>query len=111
MGAEYDPISGELREVWKLPSAGVGSRTDFDTRRMIGVSTDFRLVTHLLDLRTGKPRLTIDNSANYRETIVTFTPADLPRFPLYSWVGSIIALAFFAWILSRLWRRRTVRSK
>lgn len=62
---------------------------------MIGVSTDFRLVTRLIDLRTGKAQLTIDNSANYRENILTYTSMDFPA-PCCPWlviVGGIVALA------------------
>src|SRR5262249_40257606 len=66
VGVEYRPGPGELKEVWKLAAADAENQTDFDPKRMIGVSTDFRLVTRLIDLRSGKPRLTIDNSANYR---------------------------------------------
>jgi hypothetical protein len=65
VGVEYRPDSGELKEVWRLSSEAAENRTDFDTRQLIGVSTNFHLVTRLIDLRTGKPRLTIDNSANY----------------------------------------------
>src|SRR5262249_40044379 len=42
-------------------------------RTMIGVSTDFRLVTRITDLQDGEIVREIDNSANIRAELVSFT--------------------------------------
>ena len=78
VGITYQADSGELKEIWKLSTTDVENKTDFDPKQMIGLSTDYRFVTRLIDLQTGKPRLTIDNSANYRESIVSTSSRGLP---------------------------------
>jgi WD40 repeat protein len=119
VGVEYRPGPGELKQVWKLAATDAENRTDFDSKRMIGVSTDFRLVTRLIDLRTGKPRLTIDNSANYRETIVSesivsSTSADFPRavrfYPWFGMVGGIVALLMLGWLVTYFLKSKRIKS-
>jgi hypothetical protein len=46
---------------------------DFDPESLVGVWTDFRLATRVIDLRTGTVRFTVDNSANYREELISWT--------------------------------------
>jgi DNA-binding beta-propeller fold protein YncE len=107
VGVKYEPATGELKELWRLPADSATNRTDFDVKRMIGVSTDFLLVTRLIDLPTGNPHRTVDNHANYRETVATYTSADLPSIvrsrPLWLPIGGITVLAmlgfFFVWLL------------
>jgi len=111
VGVMYSPDSGVIREVWKLPSANAEIRTDFDPIQMIGVTTSFRLVTRLIDLRAGMSRLTIDNSANYWENIVTYTSRDLPFVgSSHLWlVAAPLALAacVVVWVLRK---RRRIKS-
>jgi hypothetical protein len=65
-GLRYEPQLRQLTEVWKLPTKNISYKADFDPEAMLSVSTDFKLVTRLIDLRTGKTILTVDNSANAR---------------------------------------------
>jgi hypothetical protein len=74
VGVRYSPKTTQLLELWRLPlDKKAGRRTDFDPATLLGVSTDFRLITRLIDLRTGKTRLVVDNSANYRPVLVSWT--------------------------------------
>lgn len=56
---QYWPETGQLTTVTKL---GCGSGMDFSLEAMMGVITSFDLRTTVVDLRTGKAVLTIDNS-------------------------------------------------
>jgi hypothetical protein len=73
VGVRCHPDTGKMEEVWKLKGGEDLRRMDFDPGAMRGVATDFRLVTRLFDLRTGEELLKIDNSANYREVILSAT--------------------------------------
>jgi len=77
VGVRYDPGRSRLEELWKSSDhERVQSLTDFDPSTLVGVSTDFRLVTHVTDLRTGTPKLKIDNHANYREELLSWNSND-----------------------------------
>lgn len=111
VGVKCDPKSGELKEVWRLPVTAAENRTDFDETRLIGVSTDFRLVTRLIDLRTGEAQLIIDNSANHRAIVMTYTTLDAPWWDRYfRWLallgGAASVFALSLALLFRLFRRR-----
>jgi hypothetical protein len=71
-GVRCWPAAGRLEEVWRLPT-GDGERTDFTTGDSVGVATTSRLVTRVVDLRTGAVLGSADNSANYRPIVVTYT--------------------------------------
>ena len=112
VGVSYAPGSGELKEVWKLSLANAENWTDFDPQLMVGVSTSYRLVTRLVDLRTGKAKLTIDNSANYRESILTYTSRDFEGqgIPLLVVIAGLAALVLAAWVVVHFLRRKKVMS-
>jgi hypothetical protein len=76
IGTLYDPATGELRPAWSLPTdplAPPERQTDFATDALTGISTDYRLVTSVIDLADGTVRLRVDNSANFRPTIVSWS--------------------------------------
>jgi WD40 repeat protein len=73
VGAVCDPDNGKVAIVWKMPSLDVQPRTDFDPEKMLGVCTDYRLVTSVLDFKNSKTLMTIDNSGNYQPRIVSWT--------------------------------------
>jgi WD40 repeat protein len=73
VGVRCHPATGEVEEVWKVQGGAELARMDFDPGTLRGVYTDFRLVTRVLDLRTEAELLKIDNSANYREEIISTT--------------------------------------
>jgi hypothetical protein len=72
VGVRYDPATGKSEEVWNARKGEASQATlDFDAGLMLGVVTRFNLETTVYDLRTGGARLTIDNSRNYREHIIS----------------------------------------
>src|SRR5262249_13519473 len=83
LGVQVWPDSGRTEELWRLQSnQGVSERTSYRPRTMIGVSTDFRLVTRITDLQDGEIVREIDNSANIRAELVSFTsPGPAPTIP------------------------------
>jgi len=86
VGMQYAPATKQLREIWRLPANGTVQPTaDFDADRMLAVSTDWRLLTHLVNVRTGASLLTIDNSANY------FAPRNEPAPS--TWTGWLVLTA------------------
>jgi WD40 repeat protein len=67
VGAVCDPEKEKVAVVWAMPFRGdVQALTDFDPQKMLGVCTDFRLVTLVLDLKNSKTLRTIDNSGNWQ---------------------------------------------
>jgi len=63
VGAVCDPQKAKVAVVWNVPLQGdVQPVTDFDPQTMLGVCTDYRLVTLVLDLKKSKTLLTIDHS-------------------------------------------------
>jgi hypothetical protein len=111
VGVQVWPGTGGLQEVWRRPAGkDVNEKTDFALQTMIGVSTDFRLVTHLTDLRTGASLWSADNSANYRPTVVSYTSRDVMRT---GWVWLACGAGGFAvfGLLVLVIRRRRLRSR
>ena len=113
-GFEYDPGADQLRDIWRLPAALAEERTDFDTERMLAVSTDYLLVTNLIDLRMERRRLTIDNRANYRESVITTSYSGNPPGTgrlgsILVLVGSIAAVSVLGWLLVRFLRARRLK--
>jgi WD40 repeat protein len=105
-GTRYDPVAGRLERLWTLTGDTMGrSRTDFDPETMTGVSTDYRLVTTVIDLTTGAPRRTLDHSANYRAVVVSTYRRGLP---IRKWVlpAAGVVLLVLAAVRGRRARRR-----
>lgn len=95
---------GRVEELWKLGggAGGVCERTAFLPSPLIGVSTTARLVTTVIDLRTNRTVLEIDNSANARlEMASTFSRG----WGCAEWfVVATVGLGAFVTI--RVWRAR-----
>jgi hypothetical protein len=88
------PNSGGVEERWKpLVWTGIDIKTDFLPVSMIGVSTEFRLITQVIDLRTGALLQQVDNSMNYRPILVTYTSTAIVQWLLGSWLGLAIIIA------------------
>jgi hypothetical protein len=84
-GVQVWPSTGQLKRMWKYPLGPTANqRTDYLPDGLLGVSTDYKLVTHLTDLRTGESLRSIDNSANYKPILLTYTSRDLPSLWLES---------------------------
>jgi hypothetical protein len=112
VGGRYRPASGRWEELWKLPAGHEANECmDFDPASRTGVATNYLLATHLLDLRTGAVRLTIDNRANYREDVVTYTSLDLAPWWLHPRVirrgllaGAVVVVAVLGLVLAKALR-------
>lgn len=94
VGTRIRPDNERVEELWRPGSEGVNERTDYLPESMIGVSTDFRLITTVTDLRTGKVTLTIDNSANARleMTSTSFVGHNRPIALLEEWTSVLAVL-------------------
>ena len=75
-GLLYDPATNQWRTLWQTPVwFGATPRpigeyaTDFDTTCAIGVSTNYMLMTDVIDLQKGTVLYTINNSANSPITV------------------------------------------
>jgi len=103
VGVQVWPDDGRVQEVWRFkPDQGVNERTDFLPRLMTGVSTDFRLVTRVTDLRSGQVTREIDNSANYRAEVLTYTSADIDgRGAFLFLIGGVLTVALVTGLLVR----------
>ena len=78
IGVQVWPATGKWKELWRYPlGSGISEKADFLPQSMIGVSTDYRLVTTLVDLQTGTTLRTIDNSANRQPPLATRILNDL----------------------------------
>jgi WD40 repeat protein len=75
-GVLWRPETERLENLWQLAGQN-RERTDFEPTAMVGVCTDHRLVTRVVDLRIGAALGTVDNSADYRPTVVTYTSRDI----------------------------------
>jgi hypothetical protein len=114
VGVQVWPITGRVKELWNHPQRiGVNGHTDFLPDSMIGISTDYSLVTTLVDLRTGSLLGSIDNSANYRPIVVTFISGELDRWPRWvMWLCGIVILVALAQLASRRrWLRRDTHAR
>jgi WD40 repeat protein len=105
VGVHYQPQTDQLKQIWDFPSKNVKEKTDFDTEAMLGVSTDFRLITHLTDLRNGTVVFTIDNSANARQEMISTTWRGLGDTIAKSSFAVILGIALVIGILVILIRR------
>jgi hypothetical protein len=65
VGVRCDPAAGTITPLWEAGPRPAEFETAFDPETLLGVSTDYRLVTSLIDLRTDAVRLTIDHSAEF----------------------------------------------
>ncbi len=104
VGVQVWPATGKWKELWRYPLGnGISEKTDFLPQSMIGVSTDYRLVTSLIDLHTGKTLRSIDNSANRQPPLLTRILNDVVE--QVGWIGpvfgAIIAIGLLAFILHR----------
>ena len=107
-GVRYDPRDGTVEHLWTLMGGETLMRVDFDPATRRGVYTDYRLVTQLVDLRTGDALLRIDNSENYGPTIMSTTN-------VFSWSGfaygaGAVALVIFLVIFLRYKLAKTAAS-
>jgi hypothetical protein len=76
-GSHYRPGGGGVKELWRLPVGRANRRTDFRPDSMRGVCTAFNLVTTLTDLKTGAAVWSVDNSANYRPRLLSWSSRGL----------------------------------
>jgi hypothetical protein len=107
VGVRYSPGRDQVEELWRLGAGrGVNRLTDFDPETLLGVSTDFRLVTTLTDLRTGTSRLVIDNSANFRPEIVTSSSVGGSSWLLPGCGAVTLVLAGLLAVMFRRYRAR-----
>ena len=105
-GVKCDPVRGELQTLWKASGQFPAPRKmDFDAGTLIGVSTNYCLVTSLIDLRSDAVLLTIDNSASYRAYVDRERRYEnWPQLLPVLLAG--IALIGLAFVALRKWRRR-----
>jgi WD40 repeat protein len=103
-GQRWRPGAKDLEVLWHRPFLDEEGISDFLPDELIGISTDFRLVTRLIDLRTGAELGKVDNSANYRVTILSTTVSGFPGG--LAALGVVAVLAVIA-AVSILRRRRT----
>jgi WD40 repeat protein len=108
VGSHIRPEEERVQELWRLPwEQGVNERTDFQPESMIGVSTDYRLITTVTDLRTGKVMLTIDNSANYVPYMIsTSHPGRIPPDWPAPWVIFVSIVSLTPLVCLLIWRVR-----
>lgn len=85
-GIEVQPKSGVVQRLWGLPLRPAiyvdRENLGFDSQGRIGVATDYSLITHVYDLKTGKMLYSLDNSANSQ--------------PGLDWPGVLIGIAILA---------------
>jgi WD40 repeat protein len=96
VGIRFDPAKRSLEQLWRL-SVDVNSHSrgmDFDPRVGIGVTTDYRLVTRIINLKDGSVGRVFDNSEYYSEPT---RPSALLSSPTVWTCG--IALVFLLWLL------------
>jgi hypothetical protein len=113
LGVRCRPDPGRLEQVWRLVTDG-REKTDFEINSAIGVATDYRLVTTVLDLRTGSELGSLDNSANYRPIVMTYTSADVYEATVkrFRQAGGLAVVGFLALCCIAgvaVWRRQTRR--
>jgi WD40 repeat protein len=107
VGVQVWPATGKRKELWRYPPKnGISKKTDCLPQSMIGVSTDYRLVTTLIDLQTGTTLRSIDNSANREPPLVTRIWNDLVE--QVGWVGLVCGAIIAIGLLAFLLRRRRV---
>jgi WD40 repeat protein len=71
-GLWWHPRPTHVQQLWQAPIwCGEAVKMDFFPDQLIGITTDFRLVTWITDLRSDQLVGKIDNSANYRPAMTT----------------------------------------
>lgn len=112
LGLRFDPDAQELKKLWDAPCKSVVERrTDFDPTTMIGVSTNYKLITSVIDLRNNTIRKTIDNSANFRPIVVTWSTRPAPQSDLSGLTVKILTPILGLLLLTIAWRRRTAKAR
>lgn len=109
--AVCDPTRSEPRVLWTAPpqSRTLECKSDFDPQSLVGVSTDFRLITSVIDLSSGRTLVTIDNSANYAAAVARSRFANqLPGLVLQAVVVVVIVIGAIV-AVARLLRLRARR--
>jgi hypothetical protein len=87
-GLRWRPGTNRLEELWRVRTCYVEPEPlDFLPDELIGVRTDFQLRTEVIDLRTGAVLGNVDNSANYRPAITSYT-----SFGVFDWVRRWLGL-------------------
>jgi len=85
VGCRLRPKETYLRELWQLPDPKQQEyNMAFSPDSMLGVATNHRLLTRVVDLQTGLLRLSVDNSANPHSTVVTETILSASRTRTWS---------------------------
>lgn len=80
IGMRYDPRTDRVTKLWDTPEQTFGTGGAFSSEAMVLVHTDFKLTTHVTDLRTGRV-VKIDNSARWLGGFKEErTRADLPPY-------------------------------
>ncbi len=76
VGLRWRPGAEGLEALWRRPTSRLEvEKTDFLPDCLIGVSTDYRFVTQVINLRTGSVCGVVDNSVNYRRPLpITMSP-------------------------------------
>jgi hypothetical protein len=111
VGVMVCPENGSTEEIWRVADdAWVNEQTDFSLGGTHGVSTDWLLITRLIDLRTGKVVRELDNSENARPEMVSTS------YFGRSWLGYLLLCVCFVFVMVRvrnlLWRwRRSIPSQ
>jgi WD40 repeat protein len=109
VGLTCDPRTGEMRTVWESGAGWIDrGRTAFDAEAVRGVSTDYRLVTSVIDLKTDTAVLTVDNSANFRPTVASWTLV-LQIWPLLT-AGACVVVAVVVLVRRRRHASVTARA-
>lgn len=117
VGVRVRPGNEKAEELWERPNwSGVDVKTDFRPNSMIGVSTDAWLVTTVTDLRSGALLQEVDNRANSRPEMMSYSSTGVEAWLRRSWlrlavvvVGLVMATtAILVWRQVR--RRRMART-
>src|SRR5262249_51218342 len=101
IGMRFDPVTRKLEQLWRLNVDGNSQSRgmDFDPTAGLGVTTDYRLLTRLINLKDGSVVRVFDNSENYSEPTLPTALLSSPKV----WT-CFVALLFL--LLGYLFRRR-----
>jgi WD40 repeat protein len=111
VGAVCDPDNGKVAVVWKMPfRLDVQPLTDFDSQKMLGVCTDFHLITSVLDLKNSKTLMTIDNSGNFQRRLASIHSHARGGDYLIV-LGMIVVAGVVGVVLVGVFRQRVRRAK
>ena len=111
-GYRYSPLTKEGEELWTTTSKDTDPSMDFDPESLVGVWTNFRLVTKVIDLRTGVVRFTVDNSANYKEELISWSSTGRDIIPWAVVGAGCLSAVVVLWrVLLKARRHALPRSK